>query len=66
VTPRGRLLRIVILTLVLIAIASVVLVSVDAEEDSKAGATTAFALVIGAIIVRQWRRWEPQDPGSGS
>ena len=64
-TPRGRILRIVILTLVLLAIVSVFLVSVDAEEESKAGATTAFALAIGAILRRQWRRWEPQDPGAG-
>jgi hypothetical protein len=47
--------RTAIVACVVIAIAAAVIASTDASEESRAGACTAVALVLGVYIRRQWQ-----------
>ncbi|HEX8646535.1 MAG TPA: hypothetical protein VF715_06515 [Thermoleophilaceae bacterium] len=56
-TRAQRIRRTVIVSCAAIAVAAVVIASVDASEESRAGATTAVALALGVYIRGQWQRW---------
>jgi hypothetical protein len=53
----------VVISCVAIAVAAVVLASIDAEEESRAGGATASALMIGLYIRRQRELWREEEPG---
>lgn len=61
VTRKQRIRRTVVVSLVALAVASVVLASIDAEEESRAGAATVTALMIGLYIRGQWQRWQLEE-----
>ena len=62
-TRKQRIVRTVIVTCVVIAVAAVLIASSDASEESKGGLSTAVALVLGVWIRGQWQRWrtEPEQ-----
>jgi hypothetical protein len=60
VERRRRIWRTVVISCVAIAVAAVVLASIDAEEESRAGAATVTALMIGLYIRRQRELWQEE------
>ena len=62
-TRKQRIVRTVIVSCVVIAVAAVLIASSGASEESKGGLSTAVALALGVYIRGQWRRWraEPEQ-----
>jgi hypothetical protein len=57
---KQRIRRTGLVSCIAIAAGALVLASVDASPESRQGAATAIALVIGAYIVRQRKRWQDE------
>ena len=60
-TREQRIRRTILVASIIFVVGVIVLASVDVEEESRQGAATAVAIVIGAYVLRQRQLWRQAE-----